>query len=153
MNFFNLLHKRKDFHAKITSQFSKNTIKVDLLWTKKTESKNIMLALCIGYLLAYLGKKAHLCTESLKWFSIESHSTEYISSLLCVLYTLRFLKFRQSQNDFFKRTFLPKNELTNSTLLLVDFFRLFFWKKVKTPKRHFEINWPLVSPLKFLVKS
>ena len=50
-----------------------------------------MLALCIGYLLAYVGKKAHLCIESLKWFSIESHSTEYFSSLLYVLYTLRGL--------------------------------------------------------------
>ena len=24
-------------------------------------------------------------------------------------------------------------------------FRSFFWKKVKTPKRHFEIKWPLVG--------
>ena len=24
-----------------------------------------------------------------------------------------------------------------------DFFSFVFWKKVKTPKRHFEINWPL----------
>ena len=45
---------------------------------------------------------------------------------------------------FFKPTFLPKNEQTNSTLLLVDLFSFVFWKKVKTPKRHFEINWPLV---------
>ena len=87
--FFKLLRKSKDnFPSKISSQFSKNTIKVHLLWTKKIESKNIMLALCIGYLLAYLGKKAHLCTESLKWFSIESHSTEYISSLLYVYFIL-----------------------------------------------------------------
>ena len=50
------------------------------------------------------------------------------------------LKSRQSRNDFFKLTFLPKNEQTNSTLLLVDLFSFVFWKKVKTPKRHFEIN-------------
>ena len=25
-------------------------------------------------------------------------------------------------------------------------FCSFFWKKLKTPKRHFEINWPLVIP-------
>ena len=26
----------------------------------------------------------------------------------------------------------------------VDLFSFVFWKKLKTPKRHFEINWPLV---------
>ena len=55
----------------------------------------------------------------------------------------RKLKVRQIRNDFFKPTFLPKNERTNSTLLLVDLFSFVFWKKVKTPKRHFKINWPL----------
>ena len=25
----------------------------------------------------------------------------------------------------------------------VDLFSLVFWRKLKTPKRHFEINWPL----------
>ena len=55
----------------------------------------------------------------------------------------KFLKVRQIRNDFFKPTFLPKNERTISTLLLVDLFSFVFWKKVKTPKRHFEINWPL----------
>ena len=39
---------------------------------------------------------------------------------------------------FSSRHFFQKNEQTNSTLLLVV-----FWKKVKTPKRHFRINWPL----------
>ena len=33
--------------------------------------------------------------------------------------------------------FAVKNEFENATLLLVDFV---FWKKVKTPKRNFEIN-------------
>ena len=56
---------------------------------------------------------------------------------------LRVLKVRQIRNDFFKLTFLSKNERTNSTLLLVDLFSFVFWKKVKTPKRHFAINWPL----------
>ena len=56
------------------------------------------------------------------------------------------LKVRQIRNYFFKPTFLPKNEQTNSTLLLVDLFFLVFVKKVKkvkTPNRHFEINWPV----------
>ena len=47
---------------------------------------------------------------------------------------------------FFKPTFLPKNKQTNSTLLLVDLFMFVFGKKMKTPKRHFEINWPLAHP-------
>ena len=55
------------------------------------------------------------------------------------------LKVRQSQNDVFKLTFLPKNERMNSTLLLCDLFLFVFWKKLKTPKRHFEIIWPLVG--------
>ena len=54
------------------------------------------------------------------------------------------LKVRQSRNYFFKPTILPKTKRTNLTLLLW-YLRLilFFWKKLKTPKRHFEINWPL----------
>ena len=59
------------------------------------------------------------------------------------------LKVRQSRNDFLNPTFLPKNERTNSTLLLwylrLTCFRSFFWKKLKTPKRNFEVNWPLVK--------
>ena len=53
------------------------------------------------------------------------------------------VKVRQIRNDFFKPTILSKNDRTNSTLLLVDLFLFVFWKKVKTPKRHFEISWPL----------
>ena len=54
------------------------------------------------------------------------------------------LKVRQIQNYFVKPMFLPKNEQTNSTLLLVVLLSFTFWKRGKTPKRHFEINWPLV---------
>ena len=61
------------------------------------------------------------------------------------------LKVRQIRNDFFKPTFLPKNEQTNSTLLLVDLFSFVFWKKVKTPKKCFEINWPLAIGLTVLI--
>ena len=32
-----------------------------------------------------------------------------------------------------------------SFLLLCDVFSFVFWKKLKTPKRHFEIIWPLES--------
>ena len=63
--------------------------------------------------------------------------------LCSVPLSLLNLKVRRIRNDFFKPTFLPKNERTNLTLLLVDLFSVVFWKKVKTPKRHFEINWPL----------
>jgi hypothetical protein len=50
------------------------------------------------------------------------------------------LKVSQIRNDFFKPTFLPKNERTNPPLLLVDLFLFVFWKKVKTPKRHSKLN-------------
>ena len=39
------------------------------------------------------------------------------------------LKVRQIRNDFFKPTFLPKNEQTNSTLLNVDLFLFVFERK------------------------
>ena len=68
------------------------------------------------------------------------------------------LKVRQIQIDTFKLMFLPRNERTNSTLLLVDFFSFLFLKEVKIPKIHFEINWPLdhsckLSFLQFLIIS
>ena len=50
------------------------------------------------------------------------------------------VKVRQIRNDFFKPKFLPKNEWSNSFLLLVDLVSFVFWKKVKTPKRQLEIN-------------
>ena len=54
---------------------------------------------------------------------------------------------RQIRNDFFRIMFPPKNEQTDSTLLLW-YLRLTcfcsFWRKLKTPKSYFEINWPLV---------
>ena len=49
----------------------------------------------------------------------------------------------QTNLKWFFQADVPKNEQTNSTLLLVDLFSFLFWKKVKTPKRRFEINWPL----------
>ena len=50
---------------------------------------------------------------------------------------------------FWGHRFPPKNERTNSTLLLwylrLTCFRSFFWRKSNDPKNHFEINWPLVK--------
>ena len=37
------------------------------------------------------------------------------------------------------------NEFDFTTMIhQVDLFSFIIWKKLKTPKRHFEINWPLV---------
>ena len=36
----------------------------------------------------------------------------------------------------------------NSFLLLCDMFLFIFWKILKTPKRHFKINWPLMRGLR-----
>ena len=52
------------------------------------------------------------------------------------------LKVKQSQNDFFKPTFPPKNKFYFTTMKL-DLFLSVFWRKLKTPKRHFEIIWRL----------
>ena len=43
-----------------------------------------------------------------------------------------------------------KTKRTDSTLLLVNLFFFIFGKKVKTPKRHFEIIWPLSAPIVLL---
>ena len=44
------------------------------------------------------------------------------------------LKVRQIRNDFFKPMVLPKNERTNSTLLLVDLFHSFLEESEDTKK-------------------
>ena len=41
----------------------------------------------------------------------------------------------------------------NSFLLLCDVFSFVFWKKLKTPKRNFEIIWPLLYLLQFLMNQ
>ena len=59
--------------------------------------------------------------------------------------SLWFIKVSQSRNDFFKLTFHPKNEHTfdfTTMIPQVDMFLFIFRKKLKTPKRHFKINWP-----------
>ena len=54
------------------------------------------------------------------------------------------LKVSLSRNDFFKPTFPPKkptNEFYFTTMKpQVDLFSFVFWRKLKTPKRHFKIN-------------
>ena len=67
-------------------------------------------------------------------------------SNICLLEIFWYiLKVRQNRNDFFKPTFPSKNEQTNSILLLWNLFLFVFWRKLKTPKRRFEINWPLLK--------
>ena len=44
---------------------------------------------------------------------------------------------------FFQADLSSKNERMNSILLLWDLFLFIFWRKLKAPKRHFEIKWPL----------
>ena len=67
-----------------------------------------------------------------------------LNSFLAKL-SMYILKVRQSRNDFFKSTFLPKNEQTKEfdfTTMIpqVDLFSFVIWKKLKTPKGYFEIN-------------
>ena len=48
------------------------------------------------------------------------------------------LKVRQSQNDFFKPTILPKkwtNKFDFTMIPQVDLFMFIFWRKLKIPKR------------------
>ena len=83
-----------------------------------------------------------------RWRHWRGTITAYIKKITYLGQILFCLKVRQSQNDFFKPMFLPKNKQSNSTSLLwnreVDMFPFVFWKKLKTSKRHFEITWTLV---------
>ena len=54
------------------------------------------------------------------------------------------LKVRQSRNDFSSWRFLQKTNEQIQFYYYETCFCLFFWRKLKTSKRHFEINWPLV---------
>ena len=55
----------------------------------------------------------------------------------------------QTKSQQFFQADVPSKNRTNefnftSMIPQVDLFLFVFWKKLKTPKRHFEINWPLV---------
>ena len=53
------------------------------------------------------------------------------------------IKGQTNSKWFFQANVSSKKRTNILTLLLVDMFSFIFRKKVKTPKRHFEINWPL----------
>ena len=59
------------------------------------------------------------------------------------------VRFSWFRNVFLLSSILPKNERKNSTklqwYLKLNCFRSFL-EELKTPKRHFEINWPLQVP-------
>ena len=65
-----------------------------------------------------------------------NESNQAISLLLFV--------YDKVEKIFFKATFLPKkrtNKFNFTTMIpQVDLFSFGFWKKLKTPKRYFEIN-------------
>ena len=70
------------------------------------------------------------------------------------------LKVSQFRKQIVNPWIFPKNERMNSFLLLCDVFSFVFWKKLKTPKKPFEITWPLENLgfrdwklTQFLVKS
>ena len=54
------------------------------------------------------------------------------------------IKVSKTQKQIVKPWILPKNKQMNSFLLLCD---VFLWKKLKTPRIHFEITWPLSSAM------
>ena len=48
---------------------------------------------------------------------------------------------KKRTNEFYFTTMKPQ----------FDLFSFVFWMKLKTPKRHFEINWPLIEILRFIM--
>ena len=69
--------------------------------------------------------------------------------LLLFCFSLKVSWFRK---QIVKQQILPKNEQMNSFLLLCEVFSFVFWKKLKTPKQHFEIIWPLARMGTILIK-
>ena len=87
-------------------------------------------------------------TEPLRfYFSV----LEFWSDFVCEMITKGQTKSKQffqadvsskkRTNKFYFTTMKPQ----------VDLFLFIFWRKLKTPKRHFEINWPLTSSRKILL--
>ena len=61
-----------------------------------------------------------------------------------------FLMVRKSRNDFFRADVSSKKRMNefdfNSTMVpQVDLLLFVFWRKLKRPRRHFEIIWPVVQ--------
>ena len=75
------------------------------------------------------------CTDILEDVSKnpEKMQTSFMDGYFCTF----MLKVRQIRNDFFKSTFLPKNEQKYSTLLLVDLFSFIFFEESKDTKKTF----------------
>ena len=68
-----------------------------------------------------------------------------VCSFYVILISFKIVvKVSSSRNGFCGHRFPPKNEWKNSFSLLCDLFSFVFWKKSTIPKKHFEINWPLV---------
>ena len=81
------------------------------------------------------------------WLKALFYYLTYLVQCLCSLNLLRN-RLRpvlpdSCQKQIVKPWILPKNERMNSFLLLCDVFSFIFWKKLKSTKRHFEINRPL----------
>ena len=66
----------------------------------------------------------------------ESYGTDDLNSKVALTAKGQLI-FRK---QIVKPGILPKNEQMNSFLLLCEMFLFVFWKKLKTPKMHFEIN-------------
>ena len=94
-----------------------------------------LLVLCfMKYFAVYIHSLVNKTCNSL-------HITDsYLLLLLCT-------KSQLISKANCQAVYSSKKEQINSFLLLCDVFSCFFWKKLKTPKRHFEIIWPLTSTI------
>ena len=76
-----------------------------------------------------------------------SYFLEYITLSLCTYncsYSSWVLKVTWFWKQIVKPWILPRNEQMTLFLLACDMFSFVFWKKLKAPKRQFEIIWPLL---------
>ena len=79
-----------------------------------------------------------------KWI-LNDHSCFYAPAFHRIFFEVLILKVRKIQNDFSSQCFFKKTNKKIRLYYLLTCFLFIFWKKVKTPRRHFEINWPLAS--------
>ena len=88
----------------------------------------------------------------LNFGKVQAYKFSIIMNISTIAAHLRAAALMETQHFFFKvklesklssREFFQKRNEFNFTTMIpqVDLFSFLFWKKLKTPKRHFEINY------------
>ena len=112
-----------------------------LWWQFQFQFKNVLFSLLCNFSV----RTIQCFKKRFKTFfpqNIKKKSASKVAHRPRVLIPASFCKVRKCQNNFFKKTFPPKNKRTNSTLLLWNLrltcFHSFFGGNRRPQKKHFE---------------